>query len=486
MNSLTWKLILLTLLTAIIVACGGGGGGIAGIGGSGYISTGTVTGFGSVFVNGVEFETNSATFEVEDASGSQDDLRIGMVVQVSGSINTDGITGDATKIRYGDDLEGPITAITENADFNTKTLTILGNTVVVKTADTVFDDVTYGSLLTNYVVEVSGFYDDSDALQASYLKFRSANFDLTTQFEITGSISELSGTSFNLRGVTVNASSASLSDLPNGLQSGINVEVKGTYDIGTNTLTATEVDADEIDLVDDGSEVSIEGYITRYVDSSDFDINGYPANAASATLEPATLNLRIGIKIEAEGSVSNGILIATEIESRSGDSEVNAYVDGIDLANNNFTVEVVAGQPSVTVQLTTATTTEDDVGSDDFLNLSELVIGNFVEVRGFETGISTIKATRVKRVNPGKIELQGVVTEQTNDLSITVLGVEFPVDAISADATEYENQYDVPYADHAELIHDTTLNQTVISIEDKAAPDGNAVGVADSVEIEIP
>ncbi|MFW2372264.1 MAG: DUF5666 domain-containing protein [Gammaproteobacteria bacterium] len=484
MNSLTWKLILLTMLTGIIVACEDDGE-IAGIGGSGYTSTGTVTGFGSVFVNGVEFETDSAIFEVEDASGSQDDLRIGMVVQVSGSINTDGITGDATKIRYGDDIEGPITAISENADFNTKTLSILGNTVVIKTADTAFEGVTYGSLLEGYVVEASGFYDDSDVMQASYLKFKSNTYSGSTQFEITGPINGLFDTTFSIRGVTVNAASANLSDLPNGLQNDINVEIKGTYD-GVNTITASEVEGEEIELVDDGSEVSIEGYITRYVDVSNFDINGYPVNASNATLEPSTLQPRLGIKVEAEGSVSNGILIASEIESRSGDAEVSAYVDSIDLANERFTVEVVAGQPSVTVQLTTATITEDDVGIDDYLNLSELDVGNFVEVRGFETGTSTINATRVKRVDPDTIKLQGVVTAQTNDISITVLGVEFPVDAISADATEYEDENDLPYADHAALILDTTLGQTVISIEDKAANDGNAVGFADSVEIEIP
>ena len=480
MKAILYKLIISTLLAGIIVACSSSGGGFAGIGGSGFVSTGTVTGFGSVFVNGVEFDTSSAIFEVEDNSASEADLRIGMVVQVEGSINADGVTGTATGIRYGDDLQGPVTSISENPDQNIKTLSVLGVTVVVKSADTVFENVTYGSLLPNYVVEVSGFYDDAGILQASFVELKATTFNAATVFEIKGPISGVSGTSFSVRGVNVNAAAANISDLPNGLQNGIYVEVKGT--LSGSTINATEVEGEEINLKDDGSEVSIEGYITRFASVADFDIDGKKINASSATLEPATLDLRVGIKVEAEGNIINGVLVASEVESRGGDAEVSAYVDSKDVANNRFTVEVVAGQPSVIVQLTSATLTEDDVGADDQLTLSELVVGNYVEVRGFESGVRTITATRVKRRDPEKIELQGVVRAQTPDVSVTVLGVVFPVDAAT---TEYEDENDGPYADHAELISNTTIDQSVISIEDKQAPDGNPVGIADAVEIEI-
>jgi len=478
MKSLITKLMIPALLTGVIVACSGGGGaGFAGIGGSGYISTGTVTGFGSVFVNGVEFDTRSAIFEVEDNSGSQQDLHIGMVVQVQGTINADGITGTATGIRYGDQLQGPIASIVEN--------TIFGTTVVVTAADTTFRNVTYGSLLANYVVEVSGHYDNAGVLRASYIELKATGFDANTQFEISGSISGLSGTSFSLHGVNVNAVAANLSDLPNGLQDSIYVEVKGLYDSSTNTINATAVEAEQARLLDDGSEVSIEGYITRYTSPGDFDIDGNTVDASSASLEPATLALRAGIKVEAEGVIVNGVFIASKVETRGGDAEVAAYVDTIDSANKRFTVRVVSGRPSVTVQLTTATLTEDDVGSDEHLALSELVVGNYVEVRGFESGPATITATRVKRTDPADIELQGIVTNQQQDISITVLGVEFPVDAIEPGITEYLNVNEVPYANHAAFI-DVVTPSTVVSIKDKKAPDGNDPGVADSVEIEIP
>ena len=38
---------------------------------------GKVTGFGSIYVNGIEFETNSATYDLDDTTGSSDsDIRV--------------------------------------------------------------------------------------------------------------------------------------------------------------------------------------------------------------------------------------------------------------------------------------------------------------------------------------------------------------------------------------------------------------------------
>lgn len=480
MKSLILKWSLAAGLTALVIACGGGGGGFAGIGGSGFIATGTVTGFGSVFVNGVEFETGSAIFEIEDGSGSEQDLRIGMVVQVQGSVNADGVTGSASAIRYADQLEGPISSISTNTDQTVKTLNIFGISVVVNSADTMFEDITFGSLLAGYVVEVSGFYDDNGVLQASFLELKAQSYNAATLFELRGVIDGLSGSRFNLRGVNVNAAGANLEDLPNGLQNGVSVEVDGTYDSNSHTLTATRVEGDEISYRDDGSEVSIEGYITRFNNVSDFDIDGYPVNASTATREPATLQLVPGARVEAEGSVSNGVLIAHEIEARGGDAEVSAPVHDVDLANGSFRVEVVSGY-YVTVQTSSSTLMKDDVGADDNLSLSELVPGSFVEVRGSETDASTIAATRVKRIDPEKIELQGVVTDQVQDVSITVLGVVFQIDG----QTEFEDESEAPLNDHQDFINNTRPGISVVSIEDKQAGDGNPVGVADSVEIEI-
>ena len=47
------------------------------------ISSGAITGFGSVFVNGVRFETSSAAFMINGKPGTQADLRVGHVVRIT-------------------------------------------------------------------------------------------------------------------------------------------------------------------------------------------------------------------------------------------------------------------------------------------------------------------------------------------------------------------------------------------------------------------
>ena len=469
------------LTAAIMVsACGGdgslGGGDTAGIGGSGFISSGTVTGFGSVFVNGVEFETGSAIFDIEDANLSESDLRVGMVVQVEGTVNPDGITGTATGIQYSDDIEGPISAISENADFTEKTLTILGQKVIISAADTAYDGVTYAAITQGDVIEVSGFYDQNSDLRASYIELKPA----TNTVEVKGLITSLSGTNFIIQGVNVNAGAANLSDLSTGLQEGVLVEVKGTYDSATNTITATEVDAESNDLSDEADEVELEGLITRYVSNDDFDINGIEINTvtASAIFTPTAPMLKEGDKVEVKGTLLNGVLIATEVEVRGGSAEASAKVSSINLTNNSFTMAVLAGQ-SITVQLTTATRMEDEVGSGDHLLLTELQVNDFVDVSGFESGASEITATQVKRESEVKeVRLQGVVETPMLTTSVTILGVTFLVDG----ATDYEDVDDFSINQSA-LIAAATSG-TVVSITDKKLDEGNPIGTADEVEIE--
>jgi len=434
----------------------------AGIGGSGYISNGSVTSFGSVFVNGVEFETSGSTFEVEDVSGTQDDLRIGMVVEVTGSINADGTTGTATHIKYGDDLQGPVENLV--AGVTTTTFSIFGKEVIVSESSTSFEKTTFANIAAGNVLEISGFYDQNNVLHASYIEFKSATSNADTVFEIKGQISNLNVDDFVLQGVAVNAATAIFEDLPNGLQNGLFVEVKGT--LNNNVLVAGRIERE--DGFSEGADVELEGIITRYVDNSDFDVNGQIVNATNASFSPANLEsmLKEGIKVEVNGQLNNGVFIADEIEARDGSAEVSATISTI--SENSFTVDVLTGQ-LVTVQLTTATLLKDETGEDDNLYISELNTGDFVSVKGFESASDTITATEVKRESEIKeTELQGVVTDESVNY-FTVLGVTYAVD----DDTSYNGA-----DDNAAFMALTQLGVTVISISDETPNDG----VADEVE----
>ena len=91
MKSLFVKgLILLSLFCLLLTSCKGGGSNSAGggIDGTGIMSAGVVSAFGSIIVNGTEFDTSTAAIiinGVEVGVGDDfvlDNLEIGMVVTV--------------------------------------------------------------------------------------------------------------------------------------------------------------------------------------------------------------------------------------------------------------------------------------------------------------------------------------------------------------------------------------------------------------------
>ena len=78
-------------LATLVAGCGGGGGGGSDTGGSNpppaasgktTIVKGAITGFGSVIVNGVRYDTDSAAVRIEDKPASVMDLKVGEVIRL--------------------------------------------------------------------------------------------------------------------------------------------------------------------------------------------------------------------------------------------------------------------------------------------------------------------------------------------------------------------------------------------------------------------
>ena len=108
------------LLTVSCNSSGGGGGKLAGggIGGTGVISTGSITAIGSVEVNGTEFDTSNAEIiinGVEIGVGDDfipDNLELGMVVTVEGRIEDDD-SFVADRVIYSANVIGPVEDISD-------------------------------------------------------------------------------------------------------------------------------------------------------------------------------------------------------------------------------------------------------------------------------------------------------------------------------------------------------------------------------------
>lgn len=485
MKYLTFKINLSLVVMALIVVACGSGGSSTGIGGSG-ISAGSVTEFGSVFVNGVEFETGSATFEVEDSASTEAGLKLGMRVRVNGSINADGVSGTATSIKYEDQLEGPISGvITADADDATRSFSVLAATVIIDSADTFFEGTTYSTLVSGDNIEVSGFFDSANVLHATRIEKKAAFAAGTTIVELKGVVSGLSGTTFTLGTMTINAASADLSGVPNSLLANDQfVEVKGTLaSAAATTLSATIVEVEDNDLGAEGNKSSIEGIVTRFVSITDFDVDGFAVNASIATLLPTNLVLAAGMHVEAEGTISGGILQATSLELRGGDFKIHALASNVNSTAGTFDLKPIAGLSAIKVTVTTATRMEDKVSSTSPFTVANIADGDFIEARGFvdATGAGII-ATRVRREFAGDIILEGVVTAGTGiSTTVTVLGVAVPVDA----NTDFKNTANTSVTQSA-FFGLTTLNTSLIKLKDKASGGSNLPGIADEVELQTP
>ncbi len=475
--------VIYTGLVLLITACGGGGGGtisnpIAGITGTGISgggtltpikTVGTITGFGSIFVNGIEFETDTASVTLDDNPGVQGDLKLGMVVKITGQIDDSGLAGQASVVSFDDEVQGPVSAIVVLGDPNKKQITILNKTIIVDQVSTVFDGTTFANLVIGDLLEISGYHDASNNLIATRVERKELFVSNSSEIEIKGVVSNLTASTFSLDAFTINFGSANLSDVPGGLlTAGMAVEVKGT--LSGNTINASEVDQEDDFFGEDESKISMEGLITDFTGIDSFYINGQQVNASSATLFPATLTLANSISIEAEGPIVNGILMATKVEARSGDIELAGNISSLNPTLGSITLQFATG----TLDLVTNTSTrmKDDTGSVEILTFSGLNAGDYLEAKLFDDG-NDLVALEIKRDDDDKDIVQGPVESLSEQLlSVTLFGLTF-----SVDGAVYQNQNDQLIS--ASQFFSAVSPGTIIKLTDE-----NSDGTAEEVELE--
>ena len=186
---------LLAATTALLVACGGGdlttAGGV-GSGGTG-LAEGTVTGLGSVIVDGITYTETNAAVVADNESGQPGnaDLQLGQRVRlVYGQING---ADTASRIEVLPQLKGPVTAVASAAG----QLQVMGQTVQVQSTGTQSQTVLAGvasvsALAVGDVVEVHGSWQ-RDAATARYQLVATRLEKIAATAAATDSIRLLSG-----------------------------------------------------------------------------------------------------------------------------------------------------------------------------------------------------------------------------------------------------------------------------------------------------
>ena len=312
-------------LAALVAGCGGGttasvgdppGGGIGGTGSVAVVAQGPITGFGSIVVNGIEFELGpAAVVYVNGAETSEEDLRMGMVVRVEGQYAPDaaptplGYTpGQAERVEYASEVKGP--ADVDDAG----NVSVLGRRVAFS-PDTRFEGLGGPQeIRAGDVLEVSGLVAPDGGILATYVRLERYP---SQEVKLRGPVANLDTESgvFEIRGQLVRFGQHT--DLRLELHDGAEVRVEGW--IGPDGV----VDAERIEPapggLPDGQRAEVEGVVGWVeVQGSRFSVDGVEVDASGARFEKGTWSdLAPGARVEVEGVMRSGVLVAEEVEIKA-------------------------------------------------------------------------------------------------------------------------------------------------------------------------
>jgi hypothetical protein len=330
---------LCTLFAAWLIGCGGGGDqtagvGVGGTGGSG--GTGPITGLGSIFVNDVRFDDSVGALD-EDGRGITSAL--GMVVDVSaGPTRTDsqGYTAaTATSVRVIKSIEGPVQGVPDTAS---GTVVVLGQTVIVDGA-TLYQGLPSGlaSLNDGMLVTVYGLYD------ASRQRYQATRIEATSELDdyvVRGRLAPASNSGghprFAMGNLEIDTQGYSPQPVAGQL---IRMKLLKQADPdGRWTLHSFEVVTPTARA--DGTLLKIEGLVSDFISLGNFKVDGQSVNAS--TYDDRGNPLANGSRVAAEGSVSDGILVANKLNVKSGGGTTGAKakligaISGVNTGLNQF------------------------------------------------------------------------------------------------------------------------------------------------------
>lgn len=347
---------LLWLFALVLAGCGGGGGGSGGgstndapdPGGSNppeentpvTISTGAITGFGSIFINGVKYSTNGSDITTDERmSAAESDLEVGMFVTVRGEMHDDEQTGEAHGVHYGEYIRGPIDAI----DLDTNSLTVMGMQVFVDDL-TLMDDVDFESLAPGDVVEVSGPNNGNRNVNRELFASRMTLVTDTQLSKTHGVIEELDASlmTFSIGGITVDYHLAE--DLPGDtLANNMFVVVMGEFDNDGNLIAETVHSRGEPIEIEAGDHMMMRGVVDDFQSTSEFTLNGQNCLINADTVfegDASEGDIALNRRLRIEGTINEDDVLVVERVGLHRDAELSmrGAVEHIDRDAGTITV----------------------------------------------------------------------------------------------------------------------------------------------------
>ena len=428
------------------------------------VASGKIIGFGSVVVNGIEFSRKPSLvaddrvilpFE-NNTSASEATLRLGMNVNIRGTINSATGKGEYESIEFQPDLRGPLDA--GSIDISTNTLTVMGRKVQVE-ANTAFDgginDLAEISQ-TNPELEISGNLDDNiGILTATRIARKAPDFNALPEkiVQIKGQIAaaNLISSSFTINTGTGTFSVSFTSDALGSKTTSDDIVVGSVFEVkgilnGT-AITASRIEKKNAVDAEADDHVNLKGSANGGVVDNTFTING-PNGAISINTSAASFRkdgtgataaiVTPGTTLEIEGVLQiDGTVAATEVHL---EVEKNVKLEGNVAGAYSAGILTLNGVP-VTIGASTRLLDQ----SGETLDLTAIVAGDHLQIVGlFDRITNKVTASEVKRTSPRDVTIvQGPVTAVASP-NLTLFGM-ITVDTSTANsATGFEDERSVP------------------------------------------
>ncbi len=367
------------------VAEGGiGGSGVilaeGGIGGSGVVM-GSITGFGSVYVNGVKYDTSNTQFYRDGKLARQDDFSLGENIEMTGSVDALTGTGVADKISYDVDIKGIVTVVSSDnhslrimgQDIETTSLTVLNGFEQLQ-------DLT----IDNYM-EVSGSRNSEGVLIASSIKLIAPFFiDNSSSIAIEGEITRVNE---DLKMILVQdtiidySAIVSLNSAENEPKVGQYVEVESALNyIQDKILIASSVHSEKsYQHFETDTLLAVKGLVTDFdLDfPSHFRVAGQPVVITDETKlvtgELDDIFLDIILSVEGLVNASGELVASTIIVSPLIQEKQSGIIESID--NNKIRLE----GKDIIIDTSTLLIDQSSQKRED-IKIADLLVGTHIEV----------------------------------------------------------------------------------------------------------
>ncbi|MBI3776364.1 MAG: hypothetical protein HY273_12590 [Gammaproteobacteria bacterium] len=351
------------------------------------LSIGAITALGSVWVNGVEFNTSTTTVTLDGVPVPVASLGIGMMAAIKGTIDADLVSGYADDIVVKKLVKGLVTAV------DSLRFTVLRQTVQVDEATAFFDrdrlldatqlTATVATLLTQ-PVDISGVIKSPGVIVATRV-------DVNTEMgldQVSGEIANLNLTlkTFNVGNLQVSYSG--VAQLPaSTLLNGDVVEVRGRFD--SSALVASSLE--RLTLAEpDANRIEMQGCVAGA--SPDFDSFGLNSVivmiAANASYTGGRADQIVnGTCVEVEGTLAKGEVTAAHITLKN---KARLESNVVSLGANTLALQ---GFDGLTVAVDRDTEYFSGISPANF---AAIVLGHSVKVRGrYDPIARTLLATRI-------------------------------------------------------------------------------------------